>query len=560
MKYLLATLFLISLLSAQVSFTKFPEDLQLYARNLETDSATVQIEGTVNSSGVSYTSVLLKIHRSDTLVDSLSQLLIFLNNTAAFSFTPQIKAELANYSFVLYGVTVTGENLEKKAEKVCAGDAFIIQGQSNAQAMSSNGDANVNQGPFIRVFGSADTTPQTPMNWFLGEGNDEYDGDGNTGQWGLRLARLIVDNHNIPVAIFNGALGGRPVQYFQRNEDNPATLYDNYGRLLIRLNKSGLKNHIRGIFWHQGEGNAGSNATHRLDTEGYKTYWNALYNDWMEDIPSVTKTYIFQIRSGCFSTIDRILQIKEAHRQLALETDNVEIMSTSGVQQHTDKCHYAYETGYKLFGEHIYRLVNRDFYNGVAEADIEPPQVLRAERTGDREITLVMDNADDTYTWDTGAETELTFTGASVSVTSVTVDGRHIKLGLSGNASGITAITFRGHDNTPEPMVRNANGIGAVHFNQLPVTEPVFTSYKQNTQEQTLSFYKTGSIVTIEFSKVLRFNKAQIVNTHGRVVKTFPKNQDQKPLKWDAQKEQKGVYYFQVTGSNNATAWPMVLF
>jgi len=75
------------------------------------------------------------------------------------------------------------------------------------------------------------------------------------GQWGLKLGKMILDAEQVPIAIFNGAKAGRPINFFLKNatEDQPITK-NNYNRLFIRLNETGLKDHVRALFWSQGGG------------------------------------------------------------------------------------------------------------------------------------------------------------------------------------------------------------------------------------------------------------------------------------------------------------------
>jgi Leucine-rich repeat (LRR) protein len=464
----LLSILLIGGLNAQVTLVEAPVDKQLYARSLTTDSAYVTIEGTVNSSGVLYDHMRVKVYRNNTLVNTLSQELAFSGNTASFQFAPTIKAELANYKFEVYGVTGSEETLVETADEVVAGDVIIIQGQSNAVASSYESGANVDQSPFIRVYGSANKDGFT-SSWFQGDGDAGMVTNGNTGQWGMRLARLILNSQNIPIGIFNGAFGGRPIEYFQCNDEERLDQTTNYGRLLKRVTETNLKHAVRAVIWHQGEANSYGDVT----AMQYKTLFGELRDDWLVDFPMIEKFYVFQIRNGCGCGEEFVGIIKEAQRQLAEELENVEIMSTSGEDHFTDNCHYGYENGYKLFGEHIYGLVARDLY-GVEGINIEPPQVAWADKTGDNEITLILRRVNDDYAWAAGAESDFTVEGASVNVTSVVVEGHRVVLTLSGSVSNVTSISYNGHQDTGAPMVRNANGIGAVHFYQFPVTGPLF--------------------------------------------------------------------------------------
>ena len=80
--------------------------------------------------------------------------------------------------------------------------------------------------------------------WYIGDGDITYS-NGNTGQWGLKFASEIVKNHKIPVAIFNGARGAKSIRYFDKNYNEENQQFNNYQRLLYRLDKTDLKNEVK---------------------------------------------------------------------------------------------------------------------------------------------------------------------------------------------------------------------------------------------------------------------------------------------------------------------------
>ena len=131
---------------------------------------------------------------------------------------------------------------------------------------------------FIRVYAGGATSSSGLINneqWYYGQGDGNENTNGNTGQWGLVLAKKLIDELNIPIAIFNGAHGGQPIEFFQRPANYTSSTDSNYGRLFYRLQKTGLKEKVRGLLWSQGEANAG--ATNNLSIEQYKTYFENFY-------------------------------------------------------------------------------------------------------------------------------------------------------------------------------------------------------------------------------------------------------------------------------------------
>ncbi len=80
------------------------------------------------------------------------------------------------------------------------------------------GSANSNISYFIRVYACGTTYSENLLKnnvWYIADGDVVSTSNGNSGQWGLKLARLLVDNLQMPIAIFNGANNGSSNIFFQ---------------------------------------------------------------------------------------------------------------------------------------------------------------------------------------------------------------------------------------------------------------------------------------------------------------------------------------------------------
>lgn len=126
-----------------VSFTELPLDRKLYPRNPDTNSATVAVAGTESYGG--YDQAVLRIYRTGVLIDTVSRTLDYQNGNAPFAFDPEITAQLAGYDFEL--LLAQGESLKtvELVRDVVAGDAFILYGQSNAEAASYDSERSANE-------------------------------------------------------------------------------------------------------------------------------------------------------------------------------------------------------------------------------------------------------------------------------------------------------------------------------------------------------------------------------------------------------------------------------
>ncbi|ULQ52251.1 T9SS type A sorting domain-containing protein [Flavihumibacter fluvii] len=482
-------------LFAQV--TVFPLNYQLYPRNVNTNTATVRVNGSLNlSSG--YTQVRLKCYRDGVLINTITNTLVYDgNNTAFYIFTQDITAELRNYTISLFGVQNSQETLIRSANNIVAGDAYIIQGQSNAvannrstSAYSTANDAeysgNVPYGNFVRAFGSGSTTSSYTRGWFIAKANPWFDVDGQVGQWGKRMGSNIAGAHNIPIAIFNGGAPGEAIAYFQRNDGNPWSGSSNYGRLLTRINEAGLKNNIRALIWYQGESNSqGVLNTAQTSTATYKSIFYDLYNDWKQDFPGLNKFYIVQIRHGCgIYNADNTLKIQEAQRQLDKESSEIFTISSSNTNQLYESsgglgyCHYNYLDGYKNIGDWVSNILRRDIYGAGLPATIEAPEPQSAafsmvSGTGEAtQVALTLKDQQGSFSMNGDLKNLFRLDGGTYTISSVSLTGSTIYINFSrqsGTSTNPTGISYRSHDGAAAPLVTNSGGLGMIHFEFFPI-------------------------------------------------------------------------------------------
>ncbi len=436
----------------------FPEHLQLYGRDIQTNKAVIPINGRVISAGDSVSVVILRngepYSQHGIKTDSLD-----------FKLSPQIDAELAEYTVELYVTTSDTTILYQAADRIVAGDVYIISGQSNAEArMFFDESANGDQSDFIRVYATGTQTPSNlliNLRWFIGQGDGHRDTQGNTGQWGLSLAKHLVDSQQVPVCIFNGARGGWDVTKFFKDDAAPENLSTNYGRLLYRLNRTKLREKVKAIFWYQGEKEANNNFT----IATYKERFTNLYDDWMVDYPGVERVYISQLRHGCGGTPQQYVIIQEALRQLAEELPNADIMSTKGLEH--GGCHFYYDNGYRILGRRYARLVSRDIL-GKNIPHAESPDIKNAFFSADNEI-IIETKSNDNLIWEIGADSLFHLEGSAASVIGGTTIGNYVVLQLDSIGTDATGLTYYDKEQIISPYVINEDGHGLVSFYNFPV-------------------------------------------------------------------------------------------
>ena len=479
MKNLLTTLLLLICLTSfgQVTFTNAPQNKQLVARNLNTNLGTVNISGTVNNSGVNYDAIEVVVIKGGIFEDSrVNESLSFSGNMAPFNIDVTINAELTNYTITVNGLTGANTTQIMQATEVVAGDVFIVQGQSNAEANERSGSADANNSNFIRVYASGTengTNLQNNDNWFVAQGDGDKETDGNAGQWGLKLAKMLQDDLNIPIAIFNGAHGGQPIEFFQAPGNYATSTSSNYGRMYYRLNETGLKANVRGILWSQGEANSFGSG---LATQSYMNLFNDLKTAWLNDYLNIEHFYVFQTRDcDCGTTAAGRLKIKEAQRLLAINDATISIMPTTGMSLASDNCHYPFGNGYEKFATRIYPLVKRDIYGESFTQNIDAPMIISAKLKSPTSLEIETDMSlqlNATSLANIQQDYTLTNVG-SASITAVQVAGNKIIFTLSAypGFGRSSTISFIGKIANSTLNITNDNNLELVNFSNFQIQD-----------------------------------------------------------------------------------------
>lgn len=442
-----------------VTLEPLPIASAVLPRDLTTNKASVTIKGKVSSSG--YDHVVVELLADKTVVDTASAPLCSAATDDPFEVKISVPAELVSHALRVSLVAGKAQTQIAAVDDLVAGDILLVQGQSNAVAAQQSGDANVNQGPFLRSFGTHSENAAlstADKTWHQAEGNLS-EGPGAVGQWALRMGKLLVDQHKVPIGILNGARGGMPINYFQRNDANPVDPTTNYGRLLQRARDAGVDGKARALLYYQGESD-GAGATVHHDG------WVAVHAAWVQDYPALERTYVTQIRLGCGNPT---IQLLEVQRHFADELTNVSVMSTTGLDGH-DGCHFAYSKGYEVLGNRYASLLSRDLFAAPAAADVEAPNPKRASfsKADHKQIKVEMRDTASTLTWGAGSQAYFVVEGATVTVTAGQAQGSNLLLDLSAAVPGPATLTYTGHTGAG-PWVVNAKGVGLLAFDKVAI-------------------------------------------------------------------------------------------
>ncbi|MFC1549771.1 sialate O-acetylesterase [Candidatus Neomarinimicrobiota bacterium] len=430
----------------------------------------INISGTVDSAG--YDSIYVNLLRNNEIYSQDTLELVFVESTAEFHFSPIINAELAEYSINIYVDTI----LVAERNNIVSGDVYLINGQSNAVAEDFEGKETF-QSKWIRSFGTSSNSASecaADTSWGLAQGATIYSHTA-IGVCGMQLAKNITEGYGIPICILNGAVRGAPIEHHNRDHSNHSNLNTIYGRLLYRVQKAGITNAIKAIFWYQGESDTDlSHLTYINDFGGVRWAWHQNY-------PKLEKIYVFQIRpSKTDCGFGYQSELREMQRQLRESYSDVKLMSTSGINGHySDGCHYYYE-GYKNMANWIFPLVARNYYGSTDKDGINSPNIINAYQSGgeQKEITLIFDQP---VFWPEPYQgykmEDYFYIGDQIGTVSSghVEDGNKIILELNSPPSSgyVTYLPEDNYNGTNEyykgPWIKNSRGLGILSFYQFPM-------------------------------------------------------------------------------------------
>ena len=437
-----------------------PEDGQFYARD-DKNEGTLFYNGLMTQAA---DSVFIKVYadgkpyKDETTKPAADK---------SYSFAVKLKPGLIKYR-VEFGTTTGGREaiLRTVSDLVC-GDAYLVCGQSNAVAAEWGNQEFPETNEWIRSFGSTGADPAI-VRW--GPAIRRNEGDRLAiGYWAFDLAKRLMENHKMPICILNGAVGGTRIDQHQRdleNAEDPTTIY---GRLLWRAWQAKLTHGIRGVFWHQGENDQGSDGpTGGYGWEGYRQYFIDLSAAWKEDYPNIQHYYLFQIMPYACSMgrMGSDNRLREVQRTLPSAFSDMSIMSTLGIDP-PGGCHYPPE-GYAEFARLMVPLVEQFNYGVEPTASITPPDLKRAYYIGAKRDELVME-FDQSVKWDDALAGQFYLDGEGGKVVSGHASGNLITLKLIGE-SGAENITYiNGQSWSQKTLLRGENGIAALSFCEVTI-------------------------------------------------------------------------------------------
>lgn len=375
----------------------------------------------------------------------------------------------------LYSVDVTvsgsaGTRVVLHADSMVCGDVIAIDGQSN----SIWGFSPLVPHATARTFGSNFQATRGDTVWKPSNGFTSG-GGASVGAWGLYLQNRIARVDSMATCVINGGVGGTTIEQHLPYEADRYNVNTIYGSWLYRLEKSGMRRHVKHLFWYQGESNSGP---------GYDTLFAQLYAAWKQDLPALRHIWVVQIHTGCGGTEHSVL--RDMQRRFAQTYADVSVVAAGGLPGH-DGCHYA-QAGYLELGEQLYRQYAARRFGADDTVDITSPTVrsIRWTDGNRRTIRVTFDSkgplAFEPLTDGAGAyrglEQAFLIDGRTDVVEYVYTEGSSVfvRLKEGAHAAAITYVpdTYYTDGTTiyEGPWILNARGMGALTFRNLPIDEP----------------------------------------------------------------------------------------
>lgn len=444
-----------------------PQEGQFYARN-DRNEGTLYYNGQLDSDLASSTKeVFLKLYADDRLIHTATSK---LDADKRYSLSVKLKAGLIKYR-IEFGID-TDRVIDTVGDLVC-GDAYLIDGQSNALATDTPEKSPPETNTWIRSYANPSQNPKDNEGnlWVLPVWKAQNGQRAELGWWGMELAKRLVESQKVPIFMINAAVGGTRIDQHQRSALNPTDLSSIYGRMLWRIREAKLTHGIRAILWHQGENDQGADGpTGGFGWETYHEYFIEMAAGWKQDFPNVERYYVFQIWPNSCAMGGRNGSgdmLREKQRQLPNLFSSMSILSTLGVEPEGG-CHFPLE-GWSKFAQMAQGLIERDFYGKTANSALTSPNLISASLGPARDrIELVFDQP---VEWNDKLKREFYLDGIRAKIAAGSVSGNTITLELTEPSSATKITYIKEIDWSQDRLLKGTNGLAALTFCNVLLTE-----------------------------------------------------------------------------------------
>ncbi len=443
-----------------------PEDGQFYARD-DKNEGTLHCNGTLQDAA---DAVFLKVYADGKLIKTENAR---PGADRSYALAAKLKPGLIQYRVEFGTRDGNREAVRYTATNLVCGDAYLIDGQSNALATDTGEKSPPETHEWIRSYGRppGNAKEAAGNRWCHPVWKAQKGEQAELGWWGMELAKRLVESQRMPIFIINGAVGGTRIDQHQRNAANPSDLSTIYGRTLWRVQQAKLTHGIRGILWHQGENDQGADGpTGGFGWETYQSYFIEMSAGWKQDFPNVQQYYVFQIWPNSCAMGGREGSgdmLREKQRTLPELFSNLSILSTLGVRP-PGGCHFPL-VGWAEFARLIQPVLERDHYGKVPAAPVTAPNLRGVTRVAGVKDAIALE-FDQPVVWTDSLAGQFYLDGEKGKVASGSVSGNVLTLHLKV-PSAATKITYLKEISwSQDTLLLGANGIAALTFCNVPVS------------------------------------------------------------------------------------------
>ncbi len=454
-----------------------PVDNQFFARD-DKNEGTLYYNGTLTDAA---DSVFLKLYADDKLVKTESRK---PGADQAYALSVKLKPGLIIYKIEFGTKTGKADKVQQTVNNLVCGDAYIIQGQSNAvgynyENTDKRQDLTRTNSPWIRSYGGNGEAGGDPLAGGWGNAVVERltptspDRIHFISAWGMAMAKKLVADQKIPICILNGAVGGTRIDEHMpdhvRNAGQPNKERPIYGNLRQRVIAARLTHGIRGVLWHQGEADQGFDGPDNCyGCEMYQQYWLDLTAAWKLDYPNINHYYLFQIwPNACSQGGNRHSDmLRDVQRRLSRLYSNLSVVPTLDIPSGAN-CHFKTDD-YEKMGLAMAPLLERDSHGKASGQPITAPDVRKACFTSANQDEIALE-FDQPVAWIDALASQFYLDGEAGKVASGATSGNLLKLKLTAPATAktITYLTDKKWD--PKTLLYGKNGIAALTFCEVPI-------------------------------------------------------------------------------------------
>jgi len=438
-----------------------PVDGQFFARD-DKNEGTLFYNGTLSSAA---DAVFLKLYAGDKLVKTETRKPA---SDKSYALSVKLMPGLIKYK-VEFGTKAGGaETLVQTVTNLVCGDAYLIDGQSNALATDTGDKSPAETSEWIRSYGGPSGKGEQVNLWCNPVWKAQQGEKAELGWWGMELAKRLVASQKVPIFIINGAVGGTRIDQHQRNEADPTDRSTIYGRMLGRVQQAHLTHGIRGMLWHQGENNQGAaSPTGDLDWKSYQDYFIEMSAAWKQDFPNIQHYYIFQIwPNSCSMGNGNGDMLREKQRTLPQLYSNMGIMSTHGIRP-PGPAHFPL-VGWGEFARMIQPLMERDFYGKVPTTSITPPNLKSAAYTSPAKDAITLE-FDQPVIWSDTLAGQFYLDDEKDKVASGSVNGNVLTLKLKAASTAKKIAYLKEMSWNQDLLLNGANNIAALTFADVEI-------------------------------------------------------------------------------------------